>query len=145
MAELYANAVQPGAVKIHGSYSDAMSMTAQAETSSWWKSFFFSSSSTSSRLKIAPDGLPGVSECARNPLKLSEINRHLFSASKDQKIDASLKHNQKVPALTKLASEFSLITSSDRKFNGGSVNIYGRDQRVTHAISSFGMESKGRG
>jgi glycerol-3-phosphate dehydrogenase len=66
----------------------------------------------------AKEALPGVTEVAHAPVKLHP----------------EAKHSQKVPTLKQLADEF-------KRRGDGYVTIYGRLHRVTHPISSFGLDS----
>ena len=65
-----------------------------------------------------PSDLPGVSSCAQSPIK----------------VPPDVKVNGKVPPLSELAKNF-------KSRGDGTVEIYGKPHRVTHPISSFGMET----
>ena len=71
---------------------------------------------------VAPDGLTPISAAARNPERL------VATVSKVS--------NARVPPLAELARNY-------RERGDGFVEVYGRPQRVTHPISSFGMGSYG--
>jgi hypothetical protein len=139
VAELYANVVTPGAVKVHASAGNQLQ--GRSGGRSWWDFFTAAGSSFAQpALTVAPDGLVGISQCARNPLQLTDINRRLLPHGSVNNEGRAVVVNGQVPSLQKLTSSFSIANNGER-FVGGSVDLYGRPHRVTHAISSFGMES----
>jgi hypothetical protein len=100
---------------------------------------------------IAEDGLLGVSVSAQSPLALKEINHtHSLTSRKQQFVVPC----PAVPPLESLAQDFqhslSLLSRSATQdktttdatgAEHGSVNLYGKRCRVTHPITSFGLES----
>jgi glycerol-3-phosphate dehydrogenase len=70
--------------------------------------------------KIAPDELMGVTEAAVSPLPIKR----------------SAKRLNKLPTLQEMALEYRLR-------GDGMITIHGRDHRVTHPLSSFGMGAMG--
>lgn len=78
----------------------------------------------------APDGLMGVTHCVANPLPLP-LHPHPHS------------HNNRscsqVPCLAEMAADYqSHLKSGDGQ--KGTVLLYGKRVRVTHPITSFGLE-----
>lgn len=98
---------------------------------------------------IAADGLLGVSVSAHSPLSIEQINQCAQQCTSTRTIVAC----PPVPPLESLAEDFqnilqrrSLVQApiSDSGRTGaehGSVTLYGRQCRVAHPITSFGLES----
>lgn len=74
------------------------------------------------RLARSPDGLAGVSESARNPIEKSAVANT----------------PAKIPSIADLSRDYM---SRNVPGQPGCVEVFGRLHRVTHPISSFGMES----
>jgi hypothetical protein len=97
---------------------------------------------------IAADGLLGVSVSAHSPLTLEEVNQ-----SPQPTTPRAIVLCPPVPPLESLAEDFqdNLLQETapvghggggaSRGAEHGSVTLYGRQCRVTHPITSFGLES----
>ena len=59
---------------------------------------------------------------------------HEFSQRNGNMAQTQVQHNSKIPTLSELAADY-------RRRGDGCVTLYGRVVRVTHPLSSFGMES----
>ena len=95
-------------------------------------------------LDIAPDGLVSVSSSALNPEPAIQQGLHSTCAGKcGRKSDSgkSVHHSathMSIPPLSVLAESYQ---NNAAKGKEGYVTLFGKDYRVTHPISSFGMES----
>ena len=98
---------------------------------------------------IAADGLLGVSVSAHSPLSLEQINQCAQQSTAPRTIVAC----PPVPPLESLAEDFqnnlqrrSLVQNDGARSGAehGSVTLYGRQCRVAHPITSFGLESFGK-
>ena len=137
-AELYANLVSPNAVPTHASQGPEPEQQKSNMSYLWRYLFTTQSPGKKDKFSAGSDGLIGVSQSAANPLPLSEINRPLLSR---QVVAKTCMNNSSIPPLSELAGSFTPLIDSDETYMGGYVQLYGRQQRVTHAISSFGMET----
>jgi hypothetical protein len=83
-------------------------------------------------------GLRAVTDCAHEPLPLQHQQPSKSSADSSD----SLQCCQKVPSLAELSKDFKAHLQKQAGATlSGTVELYGRRHRVTHPISSFGMET----
>jgi hypothetical protein len=97
---------------------------------------------------LAKDGLLGVSICAASPLALDDVNFN-YQIRSPSAAPSSPPSNlprvipcPPVPPLAQLAKEFQEnLRNSKKNPAEGTVTLFGRQCRVTHPITSFGLES----